>query len=256
MASGIRASRLDFKSESSASCVISFTFQRRLTCLFSLGFFFFRYPRLQKLVRMKDIQIIKQSRNPTYLQADLKQSLMPFSELTSKFLEPSKESNQDQNIKSFKYQDPSSNELSREQGGEEDSYEGMTASSSTITSSPGRNPSHQSLLPNPSHDSTETSISTSTSVASTSDQNRESDSSPGAIQTSESQHSGSSETALKRPFHLLQLLPIKFDVIVIDPPLEAYEWEETPCSSKESGRTWSWRDISELPIPNLAAKER
>ncbi len=51
-------------------------------------------------------------------------------------------------------------------------------------------------------------------------------------------------------FHLGSLIPIKYDVVLIDPPLEAYAWEATPTAP-----TWTWGEIAALPIPNLAAKE-
>ncbi len=51
-------------------------------------------------------------------------------------------------------------------------------------------------------------------------------------------------------FHLGSLIPIKYDVVLIDAPLEAYAWEAMPTAS-----TWTWGQIAALPIPNLAAKE-
>lgn len=60
---------------------------------------------------------------------------------------------------------------------------------------------------------------------------------------------------LARPpdtFHLGSLIPVKYDVVLIDPPLEAYEWEGKPTSVCE---TWSWDDIAALPVPQVAAKE-
>ncbi|CDS02008.1 related to KAR4-transcription factor required for gene regulation in response to pheromones [Sporisorium scitamineum] len=61
-------------------------------------------------------------------------------------------------------------------------------------------------------------------------------------------------------FHLGSLIPIKYDVVLIDPPLEAYEWEasssaSTSPSSSSARATWSWEEIAALPVPQLAAKE-
>ncbi|CAO1634446.1 unnamed protein product [Sympodiomycopsis kandeliae] len=57
-------------------------------------------------------------------------------------------------------------------------------------------------------------------------------------------------------FHLATLVPVKYDVVLIDPPLAAYEWASVPSSSnRQSQRVWSWDEVSELPIPLLAAKE-
>jgi N6-adenosine-specific RNA methylase IME4 len=56
-------------------------------------------------------------------------------------------------------------------------------------------------------------------------------------------------------FHLANLLPIKFDVAVIDPPLESYEWESIPGNGIESSQVWSWDQVAALPVPQIMAKE-
>lgn len=61
-------------------------------------------------------------------------------------------------------------------------------------------------------------------------------------------------------FHLGSLIPVKYDVVVIDPPLGAYEWEATPtastsASSTHKAATWTWEEVAALPVPQLAAKE-
>uniref|UniRef100_V5E6M5 Uncharacterized protein n=1 Tax=Kalmanozyma brasiliensis (strain GHG001) TaxID=1365824 RepID=V5E6M5_KALBG len=58
-------------------------------------------------------------------------------------------------------------------------------------------------------------------------------------------------------FHLGSLIPVKYDVVLIDPPLEAYDWEAPPASSTSgaANSTWSWEEIAALPVPQLAAKE-
>ncbi|SNX83472.1 related to KAR4 - transcription factor required for gene regulation in response to pheromones [Melanopsichium pennsylvanicum] len=60
-------------------------------------------------------------------------------------------------------------------------------------------------------------------------------------------------------FHLGSLIPVKYDVVLIDPPLEAYEWESTPTASASvtsgAASNWSWEEIAALPVPQLAAKE-
>ncbi|PWN37799.1 MT-A70-domain-containing protein [Meira miltonrushii] len=56
-------------------------------------------------------------------------------------------------------------------------------------------------------------------------------------------------------FHLSSLLPIKYDVVIIDPPLEAYEWESVPTNGERSKQVWSWEQIAALPIPQIMAKE-
>ncbi|SPO32306.1 related to KAR4 - transcription factor required for gene regulation in response to pheromones [Ustilago trichophora] len=66
-------------------------------------------------------------------------------------------------------------------------------------------------------------------------------------------------------FHLGSLIPVKYDVVLIDPPLEAYEWEATPTASTSASpldrkctgaaSTWTWEEIASLPVPQLAAKE-
>ncbi|CCF54297.1 hypothetical protein NDA11_003171 [Ustilago hordei] len=61
-------------------------------------------------------------------------------------------------------------------------------------------------------------------------------------------------------FHLGSLIPVKYDVVLIDPPLEAYEWEayasaSTSASTGAQASTWSWEEIAALPVPQLAAKE-
>lgn len=53
-------------------------------------------------------------------------------------------------------------------------------------------------------------------------------------------------------FHLGSLIPVKYDVVLVDPPLEAYEWEGQPSAM---GQTWSWDNIAALPVPQVAAKE-
>ncbi|PWN20931.1 MT-A70-domain-containing protein [Microstroma glucosiphilum] len=58
------------------------------------------------------------------------------------------------------------------------------------------------------------------------------------------------------PFHLASLMPVKYDVVLIDAPLPCYEWDSIPSStSTHDDQTWSWEDLEELPIPLLAAKE-
>lgn len=58
-------------------------------------------------------------------------------------------------------------------------------------------------------------------------------------------------------FHLATLVPVKYDVVLIDPPLATYEWNSVPsATNREAREIWSWDQISELPIPLLAAKER
>lgn len=56
-------------------------------------------------------------------------------------------------------------------------------------------------------------------------------------------------------FHLSSLLPIKYDAVIIDPPLESYEWEGAPSSAKYANEAWSWDQIAALPIPQIMAKE-
>lgn len=74
------------------------------------------------------------------------------------------------------------------------------------------------------------------------------------------------------PFHLGALLPVKYDVVLIDAPLETYHWEALPTARSvfpqrmpdgENERLrfpedqfWSWEQLAGLPIPQLAAKER
>lgn len=62
-------------------------------------------------------------------------------------------------------------------------------------------------------------------------------------------------STLESPFHLTRLLPIKFDVVIIDPPLESYEWESVPSGGKKSAQIWSWDQVAALPIPQIMAKE-
>lgn len=56
-------------------------------------------------------------------------------------------------------------------------------------------------------------------------------------------------------FHLASLLPIKYDVVIVDPPLEAYEWESVPSGGKTARQAWSWDQVAALPIPQIVAKE-
>lgn len=46
------------------------------------------------------------------------------------------------------------------------------------------------------------------------------------------------------------LLPVKYDVIIIDPPLQTYAWD-----SATGSHCWSWDEVATLPVPRLAAKE-
>ncbi|WFD35536.1 mRNA (2'-O-methyladenosine-N(6)-)-methyltransferase [Malassezia cuniculi] len=48
-----------------------------------------------------------------------------------------------------------------------------------------------------------------------------------------------------------ELIPIKFDTIIIDPPLATYAWEQ----DASPGTCWTWDDVAALPIQRLAAKE-
>lgn len=60
---------------------------------------------------------------------------------------------------------------------------------------------------------------------------------------------------MRNPFHLTDLLPIKFDVVIIDPPLESYEWESVPSGGIDAKQVWSWDQIAALPIPQIVARE-
>ena len=63
------------------------------------------------------------------------------------------------------------------------------------------------------------------------------------------------DAANKSPsFRLHDLLPIKYDVIIVDPPLASYDWD-LPCESPEP-HPWSWEELAALPIARIAAKER
>lgn len=66
---------------------------------------------------------------------------------------------------------------------------------------------------------------------------------------------GANGPSEQHQFHLSSLLPIKYDVAIIDPPLEAYEWESVPTNGEKSKQVWSWEQISALPIPQIMAKE-
>ncbi|WFC97920.1 mRNA (2'-O-methyladenosine-N(6)-)-methyltransferase [Malassezia yamatoensis] len=47
-----------------------------------------------------------------------------------------------------------------------------------------------------------------------------------------------------------ELRGIPYDMMIIDPPLESYSWDE-PSLSREP--VWSWDEIAALPVPQLAA---
>jgi N6-adenosine-specific RNA methylase IME4 len=68
----------------------------------------------------------------------------------------------------------------------------------------------------------------------------------------------SATTSATSSFHLAKLLPIKYDVVIIDPPLESYDWESVPelgSENKSRNQLWSWDQIASLPIPQIMAKE-
>lgn len=52
-----------------------------------------------------------------------------------------------------------------------------------------------------------------------------------------------------RSFAITSLLPVKYDCILIDPPLEEYT-KDHPTHAPAS---WSWDEIAELPIPQIAS---
>ena len=56
---------------------------------------------------------------------------------------------------------------------------------------------------------------------------------------------------LKKDFHLNELKG-KFDVILIDPPLEEYQRESLPSNPVQT--FWSWSEIMNLPIEEIAAQ--
>lgn len=49
-----------------------------------------------------------------------------------------------------------------------------------------------------------------------------------------------------------ELAGMAYDVIVLDPPLASYRWDEP---SLPKAPCWSWEDIAALPIPQLAARD-
>lgn len=73
--------------------------------------------------------------------------------------------------------------------------------------------------------------------------------------TKPSPHQPSVPRGPDAPFHLSSLLPIKYDAVIIDPPLESYEWEGVARSGSSANEVWSWDQIAALPIPQIMAKE-
>lgn len=53
------------------------------------------------------------------------------------------------------------------------------------------------------------------------------------------------------PPHLGALETLRYDVILVDPPLEAYAW----AAPHETHACWTWDEIGALPIPQLASRD-
>lgn len=59
-------------------------------------------------------------------------------------------------------------------------------------------------------------------------------------------------TADLQKFHLAELLPVKFDSILIDPPLEEYA-RDYPTRVSGDHPYWTWDELAALPIPQIAS---
>ncbi|KAK0556191.1 regulatory protein [Tilletia horrida] len=193
---------------------------------------FDEYPKLKRLVEIKEDVVSAKAHAPTYLYADLRASLVPNS------YQANRRNHQHQ------YQQQ------------------RTESGSTLG---GADASEPSSSKGSRTGSIVTSLSNATSMTS----------------VSGTSSSAAAAYPVPQPFHLAGLMPIKYDVVIIDPPLEVYDWEGVPsrksgasgldgppqqASSAQQGgtatgvspdpkQTWTWDEIASLPIPQLTAKE-
>ena len=159
---------------------------------------FDEYPKLKRLVQVKDSLVTSVAHPPTYLCADLKESLVSFT-----------------------------------------------------------GPSHRQSRHSAQGSQTHSSHSSRTPSASQTPQNQAIELEPDStIDRSDANKDDSANSISPASFHLTSLTPIKYDVVLIDPPLETYEWEAIPNSAPSAGRPWTWDEIAALPVPQVAAKER
>ncbi|EPQ30636.1 uncharacterized protein PFL1_01537 [Pseudozyma flocculosa PF-1] len=149
---------------------------------------FDEYPKLKRLVQIKDSLVTLAAHPPTYLCADLRQSLAP-------------------------YTGTGARRGRQQQGG----HPVTTSAPASGSATPQGAPAH--VMP-----------------------------------PSGQQPGPSPNPAAPRDFHLGTLMPVKYDVVLIDPPLASYEWEGVPSPSGGVA-TWTWDEIAALPVPQVAAKE-
>ncbi|KAK0564107.1 regulatory protein, partial [Tilletia horrida] len=218
---------------------------------------FDEYPKLKRLVHIKEELVSARAHAPTYLYADLRASLVPASQ--HHHYQRRQQRSEPVVIKTAP---PAS--LAAAEAIEQTCKSG-TGRSTAVPSADGNQTT--SGITSPSAVTATTSVTTPASDSS--------------VSTAQSPHSippppSSTTLPIPQPFHLSQLMPIKYDVVIIDPPLEIYDWEGVP--SLKSGRSgldevspslqqqqsdappdpkqsWTWDDIAKLPIPQLTAKE-
>ncbi|KAE8233356.1 hypothetical protein CF326_g1605 [Tilletia indica] len=217
---------------------------------------FEEYPKLKRLVQIKEELVSAKAHPPTYLYADLKASLIPSSQ----------------------YHQQRRNQLKAEAtSAPSTSPAGIAATPRTETDisqpgdasgDPAAGPSEPSSSKGSRTSSSATSLSHVTSLTSI-----PASTARGTPPSSAQPHTA--QIPAPQPFHLSGLMPIKYDVVIIDPPLEVYDWEGIPTrKSGASGldgpqnpfapssaappdpkQTWTWDQIANLPIPQLTAKE-
>ncbi|KAL9932988.1 hypothetical protein V8E36_008243 [Tilletia maclaganii] len=199
---------------------------------------FEEYPKLRRLVQIKEELVSAKAHAPTYLYADLRPSLIPPTQAQRRYQRA---------------------EASAAAAATSAAATGSEASSNAVTpsgsGSVGEGGPEGSSLNGSRTSSVATSLSNATSMTSFATP------APPSANT----------IPIPRPFHLSALMPIKYDVVIIDPPLEVYDWEGVPTrrsgasgldSSASSSstppdpnQTWTWDELAQLPIPQLTAKE-
>ncbi|KAN0065563.1 regulatory protein [Thecaphora frezii] len=185
---------------------------------------FDEYPKLKRLVQIKDSLVTLAAHPPTYLCADLRQSLIPYHASAARrgrqnHLQPN--------------QQPAASA-------------GPSRTGATFKSTMPQSPHPiSSELQNGAGRDDVLDASPSVGKAETATEEVEATT---AV-------SGTADESPRAAFHLGSLMPIKYDVVLIDPPLETYEWEEIPSPGGAGCGSWSWDEIAALPVPQVAAKE-
>ncbi|CAD6974166.1 unnamed protein product [Tilletia controversa] len=221
---------------------------------------FDEYPKLKRLVQIKEELVSAKAHPPTYLYADLRASLVPASQYHQ----------QRRNLQKVEAVGSSTSEAGVAGVATRAETDGHQAGD--VGGDAAAGPSEPGSSKGSRTSSSATSLSNMTSLTSASASTAVATAATAPVEPTTSIDP---QIPAPQPFHLSALMPIKYDVVIIDPPLEVYDWEgvptrksgasgldgpqipfaQTSAAAPDPKQTWTWDQIANLPIPQLTAKE-